>query len=288
MSRKSSSIRLPRRQFLTALGAVALTPWALSAAAPATDGPTLPARGLCAHRGAMQTHPENTIPAFQEAIRLGAHMIEFDVQLTRDGALVLMHDATVDRTTDGKGKVADLTLDDLRQLDAGARKHTRFTGTRIPTFEETLEMMPRNVWLNCHLKGDTALGVAVAQAIVRARRQAQAFLACSGDAARAAKAVDPAILICNMDRQANTLAYVQQTIAAKAAFIQLLGKGEVDPEHLRLLKANGVHVNYYHADTPVGVQQLLAAGVDFPLVNDLEKFLPVAQASGIAPWQAVY
>ncbi|HEY1171502.1 MAG TPA: glycerophosphodiester phosphodiesterase family protein [Verrucomicrobiae bacterium] len=248
----------------------------------------MPQRGLCAHRGAMATHPENTIPAFQEAIRLGAQMIEFDVQLSRDGELVLMHDATVDRTTNGKGKVTELAFKELRALDAGVKKDVRFTGTRIPTFEETLEMMPRNVWLNCHLKGGAALGAAVAKAIVRAKRQHQAFMACGGEAAKAAREVERDILICNMDRQANSLDYVQQTIAMKAGFIQLLGKGEVSAEQVRLLKANGVRVNYYHAETPELVKNLFVNGVDFPLVNDLAAFLPIAKDAGIQPVAPVF
>ena len=77
----------------------------------------LPTRGICAHRGASATHPENTLLALQEAIRLGAQMLEFDVRQTRDGQLVLMHDETVDRTTDGTGQIAQLAYADLRDLD---------------------------------------------------------------------------------------------------------------------------------------------------------------------------
>ncbi|MCB1086135.1 MAG: glycerophosphodiester phosphodiesterase, partial [Verrucomicrobiae bacterium] len=146
----------------------------------------MPARGLCAHRGAMTTHPENTLPAFEEALRLGAQMIEFDVQLTRDGALVLMHDATIDRTTTQQGQVADLTLSDLKRADAGVRKNARFAGTRIPTFEEALAVMPRNVWLNCHLKGGAELGAAAARVIEKTGRRHQAFLAATAGAAQGA------------------------------------------------------------------------------------------------------
>src|SRR5689334_8526448 len=104
---------------------------------------TMPVRGLCAHRGAMSTHPENTIPALEEAVRLGAHMIEFDIQLTKDGALVLMHDATVNRTTsNGLGRVSDLTLAEIKGLDAGSKFDARFAGTHIPTFEEALAVFP--------------------------------------------------------------------------------------------------------------------------------------------------
>jgi len=80
----------------------------------------LPGRGICAHRGAKDTHPENTLAAFREAIRLGAHMIELDASPSKDGELIVMHDLTVDRTTDGSGKISELTLAELKSLDAGA------------------------------------------------------------------------------------------------------------------------------------------------------------------------
>ena len=272
---------LSRREFVGASFAFAAGAAVGRAADP--KPPALPARGLCAHRGAMHTHPENTLPAFREALRLGAHMIEFDLQFTRDGALALMHDLTVNRTTNGKGKVADLTLAELRQLDAGVRHGAKFTGTRIPTFEETLAMMPRNVWLNCHLKGEADAGAAAARVIVQTGRLHQAFLAATGEAAKGAAAVHPAILICNMDRRPKPADYVNETIARKAAFIQLTGKGDVAVEHIRQLKAHGVRVNYYEGPTPDAVRRLFAAGVDFPLVNDLAPFLPVAREFGIEP-----
>ena len=243
----------------------------------------MPARGLCAHRGAMSTHPENTLTALEEAVRLGAHMIEFDIQLTKDGALVLMHDSTVDRTTNGKGKVSDLTLAEIKALDAGAKLDARFAGTPIPTFAEALAVFPKNVWLNCHLKGNAALGAATATVIAQAGRQHQAFLAANAEAAKAARAVVPDILICNMERQDDSMTYAQETIAMKAQFIQLLGKGVVPVEAVKLLNAAGVRVNYYHDETPEGLRRQWQAGVNFPLVNDLAKALPVAHELGIDP-----
>ncbi len=267
---------MKRRRFL-ALGTTVVGGKRLVA-----EGPTeMPARGLCAHRGAMATHPENTMPAFAEALRLGARMIEFDVQLSRDGALVLMHDDTLDRTTDRQGRVADFTLSELRQADAGIRKDARFAGTRIPTFEETLATMPRNVWLNCHLKGGGELGAATARAIVAAGRGHQAFLAAKAEAARAAREAVREILICNMERQSNAADYARETITMKADFIQLLGKGEVDPAIVGELHDAGVRVNYYAATTPEIARGLFAAGVDFPLVDDLAAFVPLARELGV-------
>lgn len=244
----------------------------------------MPARGLCAHRGGMATHPENTLPAFQEALRVGAHMIEFDVRLTRDGVLALMHDARVDRTTDGSGRVADMTLEELRRLDAGVRKDARFAGTRIPTFEETLAIMPPNVWLNCHLRADDVeLGIAAAKALAAAGRLHQAFLAAPAGAAAAARKAEPKILICYMGRQGNTVDYIDFSIARKAAFAQLRGGGEVDEGQVRLLKQNGVRVNYYEVETPEAARRLFLAGVDFPLVDDVALFMAVARELGIQP-----
>lgn len=92
-----------------------------------------------AHRGASGYAPENTRAAFDLAITMGAHAIETDVALTRDGALVLVHDETVDRTTDGHGPVTDHTLSDLQALDAGAWFDRRFAGERILTLAEALD-----------------------------------------------------------------------------------------------------------------------------------------------------
>ena len=252
---------------------------------------TMPERGLCAHRGCLDSHPENTLPAFKQAIALGAQMIEFDIQLTKDSALVIMHDETVDRTTNGRGNVSDLTLAQIRQLDAGTKKGTHFAGTPVPTFAEVLAIMPRNVWLNCHLKGDEAVGKAAAALVVQSGRVHQAFLACGEKAAAGARRVSPTILICNAENRyrKNTSQYVDATIAMRANFIQLLrNEGEDRAAILADLKKAGVRINYYYAQTPTELPALLGAGVDFVLVNNLAQFLPEAKKMGIEPVKPVF
>src|SRR5882724_9731275 len=91
------------------------------------------------HRGEHLHHPENTMPAFQEAVRVGADYFEVDVRTTSDGKLVLMHDGTADRTTSGKGDIAKMTFDEVRALDAGAKFGKEFADTRVPTFDEVLD-----------------------------------------------------------------------------------------------------------------------------------------------------
>lgn len=101
---------------------------------------------VTSHRGAGSLEPENTLRAIRRAIALGVDQIEIDVQLTKDGHLILMHDATVDRTTNGSGKIAELTLADICQCDAGS-------GERVPTLDEALALIDSTVILQIELKG---------------------------------------------------------------------------------------------------------------------------------------
>src|SRR5262249_25532813 len=87
------------------------------------------------HRGDHLHPPENTMPAFEEAIRLGADYIEVDVRTTADGKLILSHDATLNRCTNGQGEVSKMTFDELRALDAGVKMGPEFAGTRMPSFD---------------------------------------------------------------------------------------------------------------------------------------------------------
>ncbi|WP_025763092.1 glycerophosphodiester phosphodiesterase [Dyadobacter tibetensis] len=247
----------------------------------------MPERGLCAHRGCMDTHPENTLPAFKEAIRLGAQMIEFDIQFTKDSMLVVMHDQEVDRTTNGKGRVEELTFSQIRSLDAGIKKSVEFQGTKVPTFEETLAMMPTNVWLNCHLKGGAAAGARAAHIIASSGRLHQAFLTCSEEAADAAKALVPQLKICNVEGRyrKNTAIYAQESIRRAADFVQLL-RPEPDEDRKAsfiALRANNIKINYFYAENAQELETLWGLGADFILVNNLVDFLPEAKRLGVLP-----
>ncbi len=249
----------------------------------------LPERGLCAHRGAMQTHPENTIPAFRAAVEAGAHMIEFDVWLTKDNEMVVLHDPSVDRTTNGKGKVLDLTLAEIKALDAGSRKGTRFAGEKIPTLGEVLNIMPCNIWLNIHYKGAPDLVDKVARLVAEKGRLHQAFLACNIAAAANAREAVPEILICNMERQESARVYVNQTIHAKTAFIQLTKSDYPEfAEDVQALKQAGIKVNYFGTDSPEEIKMLFEAGVDFPLVNDIVHTVDVLRELKMKPVKPLF
>ena len=95
---------------------------------------------MAAHRGDKDCRPENTLPAFRHAIELGSDGIETDIHQTKDGVLVMMHDHDVDRTTNGSGRVCEMTLSEIRKLDAGIKKGEAYRGTLVPTFDEFLDL----------------------------------------------------------------------------------------------------------------------------------------------------
>ena len=122
------------------------------------------ARPVVGHRGNRAHAPENTIPSLLEAVALGVDAVEFDLHVTRDGVLVLLHDPTLDRTTDATGPVAARTLAELRAVDAGARFTAdggrtfpwRGRGAGIPTFDEVIEALPRDLPIIIELKTPAA------------------------------------------------------------------------------------------------------------------------------------
>jgi len=108
---------------------------------------------VIAHRGFSGSYPENTLPAFQAAIAASASMIELDVALSADRRPIVIHDDTLERTTTGRGKVADLSLSDLRRLDAGSWFAPHFKGTRLPSLSQVLRLIcRRSIHLNIEIK----------------------------------------------------------------------------------------------------------------------------------------
>ena len=112
---------------------------------------------VIAHRGASGTCPENTLAAFRRAEALGAAMVELDVQLTRDGQVVVIHDLLLDRTTDGTGPVGDRSLEELRVLDAGGWFSRAFAGERVPLLADVLDAV--SLAVNVELKAPVAEGL---------------------------------------------------------------------------------------------------------------------------------
>jgi glycerophosphoryl diester phosphodiesterase len=115
---------------------------------------------IYAHRGASAEFPENTLAAFRRALELGVYGIELDLHLSSDGVPVVIHDETVDRTTDGSGAVGSMTLDALRELNAGH-------GERIPTLAEVLDLVGDQLHVDVEVKAAAAADAVLAEAAAR-------------------------------------------------------------------------------------------------------------------------
>lgn len=115
------------------------------------------ARVVAGHRGAKDLFPENTLLSFEKAIEMGVDMLEMDINVTRDGELIVMHDLTVDRTTDGSGTIREMSLSQIKTLDAGIRFAPEFKGLSVPTFAEFCQLMTqhKDILLNVEIKDKT-------------------------------------------------------------------------------------------------------------------------------------
>lgn len=135
---------------------------------------------IMAHRGFQSQYPENTMAAFSAAVEAGAQYLELDVSFTKDHQVVVLHDDTVDRTTNGNGPVHGYLLKELKQLDAGGWFHPRFAQERIPTLSEVLDRFAGRICLNIEIKShDQSQGVgsdhiesAVVELVGRKKKQA--------------------------------------------------------------------------------------------------------------------
>ncbi len=124
-----------------------------------------------AHRGAARYAPENTLAAFRLALEHGAPAVECDVRRTRDGHLVVIHDANVDRTTDGRGPVGALTLEVLRRLDAGRWFSPEYAGERVPLLEEVLGIVRGRALIKIEIKNDPTPAEGIERQVVDAIRR---------------------------------------------------------------------------------------------------------------------
>jgi len=154
---------------------------------------------IMAHRGNNVACPENTLAAFRRALADGADILETDLHLTRDGVFVCIHDETVDRTTNGRGAVAEMTLAEIKQLSASYGR-PEFAAERVPTLSEVAALVPTDVMLALELKTDRFLEPEVCRRLVAeldatGMRNRAAALSFTFSRAQAVRAVAPDILI---------------------------------------------------------------------------------------------
>ena len=238
---------------------------------------------IIAHRGGSALFPENTCAAFRACEGL-ADRIEFDVQATADGELVVIHDDTVDRTTDGSGAVADLTLARLKALDAGSHFSSAFAGERIPTLAEALRALPPGIPAVVDCKTGSA------EAIVNALRSANALsnsvIACGGlDLLQAIRQLDSSV----------ELAYVasgplgpDNVAVAKRMGVTAFAwnKADATKDVVELVHAAGMRF-YVFSPTPSEVPLFLDLGVDGIYADDPMAAQQAARSRAPSPAQTV-
>ncbi len=239
---------------------------------------------VIAHRGYSAIAPENTLAAFQAAIAAGADAIEFDVRLTRDGQPVIMHDATVDRTTNGRGAVAALTLAQIRALSANRRFAPRFAGERVPTLDEVLALARGRVMALAELKDPdrTRLPRLLADALVR-HDMAQRTLVISFHAAslRRFRKEAPGVPI---GRLALPYAPPGRRALQVHADAALGFFGALDRRTVRTAQAAGLEVYGWTVNDPLALARIAGLGVDGIISDDVAAArAAVTRASGLPP-----
>jgi glycerophosphoryl diester phosphodiesterase len=238
---------------------------------------------IFAHRGARRVAPENTLPAFAAALEMGADGIELDVHLTADGQLVVIHDFSVDKTTDGRGLVAQMTAAELARLDAGSHFSAAFAGTPIPTLAAVLDLVGDRCRINIEIKSmdiyarDASDAVA---AMIRERNLYGQVIVSSFNPITLIKLrhLDEAIAL-GMLYDREMPAFLRRVWAGPPLTPQAQHPRHdlVDAAYMEWARAGGSHVNTWTVNEPDDARRLAALGVD-TLITDAPDVLLAALA----------
>lgn len=212
------------------------------------------------HRGEHLQRPENTLPAFQEAIRVGADFIEVDVQTTSDGKLVLSHDATVDRCTNGKGRVADMTFEQVEALDAGIKKGPDYAGVKVPTFDQVLDLARGKIGIYVDVKNATAQdlvthidGHGMADHVV---------IYCKANLCKQLEEINPKLKVMP---ESSSVEHSHMLIDLLHPKVIAFGAGDFTPEIIAVVKQANAEIYVDRmgpTDAPEGWQSAIDAGAD--------------------------
>lgn len=242
---------------------------------------------VCAHRGDVKHAPENTIPAIKSAVEKGVHMIEFDVRMTKDGHLVLMHDETVNRTTNGKGKVSELISEEIYKLDAGSWFSESFKGTKVPSLAEAMSVIPYGILCNVHVYGDAFVTKVVVRTLKELGEMGRCFIACNTEEQlKSAKEEYPDVKVCLLPKPGeNRREYIERAIRLRADYIQINFTQGLDnlKEDIEYAHQNGLKVNFFSAQDEATIEHLAEAKIDYILTDDVDLCMRVLKKFGTEP-----
>jgi glycerophosphoryl diester phosphodiesterase len=232
---------------------------------------------LIAHRGGSLEAPENTLAAFRHAIELGMRYVELDVQMSSDGEMVVIHDETLDRTTNGNGPVSSLTLQELRKLDAGSHFGPQYAGEPIPTLREVLELCTSaGVGVVVELKSPSLYPGMVQKVIAlvgEMRKRGGVNILCISfehSAIREARALDEIIPLGYLYEYFEQ-EFVQPDDAIQA-YCPYFGTALARPDQVAKAHELGKLVFVYTVNEEEDIRQITAAGID-GLVSDRPSLL---------------
>lgn len=238
---------------------------------------------VIAHRGFSGKAPENTMAAFRKAIEIHSDAIELDVRLSGDSCLVVFHDDTLKRTTNGKGRVADFILKELKQLDAGSWFDSAFTGERIPTLREVLELTRGQILLNIELKkGDQGkysmldLADQTLREVVRAGMERQVlFSSFDLDAVQRIHERDPRMLVGFITGDPwNT---PLDAMRAKSLPVLNSGKSVLNENNLLAARQQGIRVYVWTLNTDEEMAKFISMGVDGIITNHPDRLIELVK-----------
>lgn len=243
----------------------------------------LPYPRICAHRGFNSVAPENSMPAYGAAVALGAEEIEFDLWSTKDGVLVSCHDDTLDRVSNGTGKIYDYTYEELLAFDFGVKHGEKFKGLKIPTFEEILQKFSGRTIMNIHVKiWDCRFEDDKMEQMVALIRKYECerhcyFMTTNDEMIKKVSAYAPEIKCCvGWDGNKDPMSMVDRAIALGVDRVQLF-KPYFTEETVKKAHENGIKCNVFWADDPEEAKRYLEMGIDCILTND---YLAIKTALG--------
>ena len=218
------------------------------------------------HRGAPALAPENTLPSFMKAIELGVDYIELDVRASKDGKLVIIHDETVNRTTDAKGPVSSYTLTSLRKLDAGRWFGEEFKDVRIPTIEEVLGLVKDKTSVVIHIKHE-----GIEEKVLKAVREYDIIHGCIIMApltvSKRIKLSEPIIPIQADLPEINPRDAIDM-LAENLVDIASIHISNLNKNLVKLCHRSGLLVNVWDVDRPEQVEKCKECEVEFVTTND--------------------
>ena len=228
----------------------------------------LPYPRVCAHRGFNTVAPENSMAAFGTAVGMGADEIEFDLRVTADGHIVVNHDSSLDRCSNGTGKLINYTLEELRQLDFGSWFGEEYAGIQIPTFEEVLQRFTGRTIMNIHINTKDLKAIAKIVDLVRRYDcvKHSYFMVSEDDSIRFIQSLGKDLRICvghDFDRPWSIVDRAIELGAYKVQFfMEYVSKEMIDKAH-----AHGILCNMFYSDDPLQTQDYLDMGIDTILTN---------------------